>query len=125
MVLCTRTVATYRHAILAEVVFFPSTRATSILAEKENSIPCPSRRAAYPNVRVNLCVSAMITLHFFFFFLSVVCLIFGRGRRQVVCIEKFCSDDNPAKYPPTTSGDYLKDKYLVTHQEFKGNQEHA
>lgn len=37
---------------------------------------------------------------------------------NVQCFDVCCSEDNPAKYPPTTSGQFLKDKYKQTHTDF-------
>ncbi|CAM9538011.1 unnamed protein product, partial [Choristocarpus tenellus] len=37
---------------------------------------------------------------------------------EVICMPQFCSEENPAKYPPTTSGQYLLDKYSQTHTGF-------
>jgi isopenicillin N synthase-like dioxygenase len=36
----------------------------------------------------------------------------------VKCLDLCCSPDNPAKYPPTTSGQFLLDKYKQTHADF-------
>ena len=38
---------------------------------------------------------------------------------NVECLAVCCSEENPAKYPPTTSGQFLKDKYKETHSDFK------
>ena len=37
----------------------------------------------------------------------------------VECLEVCCSPDNPPKYPPTTSGQHLLDKYKQTHADFQ------
>lgn len=50
------------------------------------------------------------------------CITYGLMLGQVVCFAKFCSADNPAKYPPVMSGMYLLDKYSKTHQDFDANQ---
>ena len=38
---------------------------------------------------------------------------------QVTCLDVCCSEDNPPKWPPTTSGQHLLDKYKETHAEFE------
>lgn len=38
---------------------------------------------------------------------------------RVKCLDICCSEDNPAKYPPTTSGQHLLDKYKQTHADFE------
>jgi isopenicillin N synthase-like dioxygenase len=40
---------------------------------------------------------------------------------QVECLAVCCSVENPPKYPPTTSGRYLLDKYKETHADFQPN----
>ena len=42
---------------------------------------------------------------------------------KVECLPVCCSDENPARYPPTTSGQHLLDKYKQTHADFKPNDE--
>eukprot|EP00904_Undaria_pinnatifida_P005444 jgi/Undpi1/2029/HiC_scaffold_12.g05415.m1 len=42
---------------------------------------------------------------------------------EVTCLPQFCSEDNPAKYPPVTFGMYLSGRYSKTHQDFDGNQD--
>jgi isopenicillin N synthase-like dioxygenase len=37
----------------------------------------------------------------------------------VKCFPTCCSKDNPPKYPPTKSGQYLKDKFNQTHADFQ------
>jgi isopenicillin N synthase-like dioxygenase len=37
----------------------------------------------------------------------------------VKCLDVCCSDSNPPKYPPTTSGQHLLDKYKQTHADFQ------
>jgi isopenicillin N synthase-like dioxygenase len=37
----------------------------------------------------------------------------------VECWDCCCSDENPAKYRPTTFGQYLKDKYAQTHADYE------
>jgi isopenicillin N synthase-like dioxygenase len=37
---------------------------------------------------------------------------------QVTCLESCCSEDNPPRYPSTTSGQHLLDKYKQTHADF-------
>ncbi|CAB9528406.1 oxoglutarate-Fe(II) type oxidoreductase [Seminavis robusta] len=37
----------------------------------------------------------------------------------VTCLPTCCSEDNPARYPPITSGQHLLDKYKGTHAEFR------
>jgi len=37
----------------------------------------------------------------------------------VRCLDVCCSEGKPAKYPPTTSGQHLLDKYAETHSDFK------
>jgi isopenicillin N synthase-like dioxygenase len=37
---------------------------------------------------------------------------------RVECLEQCCSNDSPAQYPPTTSGQHLLDKYKQTHADF-------
>eukprot|EP00755_Sulcionema_specki_P039541 Sspe_Gene.113007::Locus_96870_Transcript_1_2_Confidence_0.500_Length_1005::g.113007::m.113007 len=39
---------------------------------------------------------------------------------RVECLPQFCSEDRPAKYPPTTAGEHLLQKYRETHNGFKG-----
>lgn len=39
----------------------------------------------------------------------------------VVCLPTCCSNDNPAKYPPITSGQHLLNKYSETHADFQPN----
>lgn len=41
----------------------------------------------------------------------------------VECLPSCCSKDHPAKYPPTTSGEHLLEKYRQTHADFKGSNE--
>jgi len=36
----------------------------------------------------------------------------------VECLPTCCSEDNPPKYPPTTSGEYLLSKFKTTHRGF-------
>ena len=38
---------------------------------------------------------------------------------EVTCLSVCCSDDNPAKWKPTTSGQHLLDKYKQTHSDFE------
>jgi len=38
---------------------------------------------------------------------------------EVTCIDVCCSEDNPAKWKPTTSGQHLLDKYKQTHADFE------
>jgi isopenicillin N synthase-like dioxygenase len=38
---------------------------------------------------------------------------------KVECLEVCCSQENPPKYPPTTSGQHLLDKYKQTHADFQ------
>ncbi|CAM9290560.1 unnamed protein product [Choristocarpus tenellus] len=38
---------------------------------------------------------------------------------EVMCMPQFCSDKNPTKYPPTTCGQYLLDKHILTSTVFK------
>jgi hypothetical protein len=33
---------------------------------------------------------------------------------RVECLPSCCSEDNPPKYPPTTSGEYLLERYAET-----------
>ena len=42
---------------------------------------------------------------------------------QVACFPQFCSEENPAKYPPVTAGEYILGKYSQTHQDFDKNQD--
>jgi isopenicillin N synthase-like dioxygenase len=37
----------------------------------------------------------------------------------VQCLPVCCSEENPAKYPPITSGQFLLDKYKQTHADFQ------
>ena len=37
---------------------------------------------------------------------------------QVECLDVCCSEDNPAKWKPTSSGQHLLDKYKQTHSDF-------
>lgn len=41
---------------------------------------------------------------------------------NVTCLEVCCSPDNPPKYPPITSGQYLLGKYKQTHADFDPNE---
>ncbi|CAM9287559.1 unnamed protein product [Ectocarpus sp. 6 AP-2014] len=41
---------------------------------------------------------------------------------EVACFPQFCSEENPARYPPVKAGAYLMGKYSQTHQDFDGNQ---
>lgn len=38
---------------------------------------------------------------------------------RVVCLDVCCSDDNPPKFEPTTSGIHLLNKYRETHADFR------
>ncbi|CAM6018848.1 unnamed protein product [Sphagnum balticum] len=40
----------------------------------------------------------------------------------VECLPTCCSEDNPPKYPPITSGNHLLGKYKITHQGFKSDK---
>eukprot|EP00877_Chromochloris_zofingiensis_P004722 jgi/Chrzof1/14250/Cz08g31020.t1 len=40
----------------------------------------------------------------------------------VECLPQCCSDKCPAQYPPITAGQYLLDKYAVTHANYKGTK---
>lgn len=40
----------------------------------------------------------------------------------VECLPCCCNDDNPAKWPPTTSGQHLLSKYTQTHADYKSSQ---
>ncbi|CAM9597469.1 unnamed protein product [Scytosiphon promiscuus] len=42
---------------------------------------------------------------------------------EVSCFPQFCSEDNPAKYPPVTAGAYLMGKYSETHKDFDSSQQ--
>jgi isopenicillin N synthase-like dioxygenase len=37
----------------------------------------------------------------------------------VTCLDVCCSDDYPPRYPPTTAGQHLVDKYRQTHADFR------
>lgn len=41
----------------------------------------------------------------------------------VACLPTCCSDTNPPRYPPTTSGEHLVAKYRETHADFKPNKD--
>lgn len=40
---------------------------------------------------------------------------------EVVCLPVCCSGENPAKYPPTTAGQHILDKYNETREDFKSD----
>jgi isopenicillin N synthase-like dioxygenase len=40
----------------------------------------------------------------------------------VECLPTCCSEDNPPKYPPTTSGEHLLSKYQATHKGFDSHR---
>ncbi len=42
----------------------------------------------------------------------------GTAGGQVTCLPGFSSAENPPKYAPTTSGEYLVGKYKQTHKEW-------
>lgn len=44
---------------------------------------------------------------------------------QVVCLSQFTSEKNPAKYPPTTSGEYILSKLAETHNDVYDNEAEA
>ncbi|CAM9583104.1 unnamed protein product [Ascophyllum nodosum] len=40
---------------------------------------------------------------------------------EVACLTQFCSEDDPAKYPPTTSGNYIREKFHQLRSNKAGN----
>lgn len=50
---------------------------------------------------------------------SLPCFYDPHFDTEIEVLDVCCSDNNPAKYPPTTVGGYLLDKYKQTHADFE------
>ncbi len=44
---------------------------------------------------------------------------------RVECLPQCCSPANPARYPPTTAGQHILDKYAQTHAGYTGPTKHS